>query len=84
MAVDVGAGQLWLSQFGSTSWLGGGDPETGTSPTYTFTTGADTYYIALCPYHGVVSPTTARNRLRLVLPANWASAAPVGFGEWSA
>lgn len=84
MAVDIGAGQLWLSHFGNTSWLGGGDPVAGTSPTYTFTPGGDMFYIALCPYHGVVTPTTSRNRLRLVLPADWASAAPSGFGVWTA
>lgn len=83
MAVDLDNGYLWLSYFGNTAWLGGGDPAAGTSPTYTFTPGA-TFYIALCPYHGVSSPTTSRNKLRLVLPANWASAAPSGFGVWTA
>lgn len=82
MAVDLSAGNLWLSQFGSTAWMGGGDPAAGTSPSYSFTTGG-TFYIALCPYHGVVTPTTSRNRLRLVLPADWASAAPSGFGVWT-
>jgi len=35
MAVDFDAGKVW---FGSNnSWVGGGNPATGTSPTYTFT-----------------------------------------------
>lgn len=83
MAVDLDAGNLWLSQFGSTSWIGGGDPAAGTSPTYTFTPGG-IFYIAQCPYHGVVTPVTSRNRLRLVLPPDWSTSAPYGFGVWTA
>lgn len=81
MAVDLDAGKVWLSQFGNTSWIGGGDPALGTSPTYTFTP-SGTYYVALCPYHGVVTPSGNRNQLRLVLPGDWATAAPTGFEVW--
>ena len=34
-AVDFDAGKIWLGL--NTTWLGGGSPSTGTSPTYTFT-----------------------------------------------
>lgn len=83
MAVDLDLGMVWLAAFGSTSWLGGGDPALGTSPTYTFSP-SGLYYFALSPYHG--SPTTPsnRNKLRLVPPSNWlAGSPPSGFGIWT-
>lgn len=82
MAVDVGAGQIWFSRFGNTAWIGGGDPAAGTSPTYTFTPGGSTYYIALNPRTGTAVGSN-RTQLRLILPANWTSAAPTGFGVWT-
>jgi hypothetical protein len=36
-AVDLDAGKIWFGV--NTTWLGGGDPALGTSPTYTFTAG---------------------------------------------
>jgi hypothetical protein len=36
VAVDFDAGKIWFRINGS-AWVGGGDPVTGTSPTYTFT-----------------------------------------------
>lgn len=85
MAVDLGAGKIWfrVSSRSSGAWIGGGNPALGTSPAYTFTPGADTYYIALCPRRGATTPTTNRNKLRLALPQNWLLAAPAGFGVWT-
>jgi hypothetical protein len=36
-AIDFDAGKLWFGT--TTAWCGGGNPEAGTSPTYTFTPG---------------------------------------------
>lgn len=83
MSVDLDEGKVWLTKFGQSTWVGGGNPAAGTSPTYSFTPGGDTFYIALCPYHGQVSPTTSRNRLRLVVPGQWAFPAPTGFNVWT-
>lgn len=45
IAVDIGAGKLWLGVSTSASWAGGGDPATGTAPTYSFTPGTPLYLI---------------------------------------
>lgn len=82
-AVDVGAGQIWLSYFDGSAWIGGGDPAAGTSPTYSWTPDAATYYMALCPRRGHVSTGSNRNKLRLEVPADWAFAPPTGFGVWT-
>jgi hypothetical protein len=75
IAVDVGAGKLWLSHWSATAWLGGGDPASGTSPTYTFT-GGSTTWLAACP-------RASSNAIALVDPGSWLSAAPTGFGVWT-
>jgi hypothetical protein len=36
-AVDMDTGKIWLGYNGSPTWIGGGDPVLGTSPTYTLT-----------------------------------------------
>lgn len=73
MAVDFDAGKLWLSYWGDTSWVGGGDPVAGTSPTYTFT--------ANTPMHFAANPRNTNNAIRIVLPSAWAN--PVsGFEVW--
>lgn len=85
VAVDVSAGRIWFGQSNRNSgaWFGGGDPAAGTNPTYTFTPGGDTFYLALCPRRGDTSVATNRNRLQLILQANWNYAAPAGFGVWT-
>lgn len=85
VCVDLDNGRIWLavSNRSSGAWIGGGDPAAGTSPTYSFTVGADTYYLALCPRRGDTSAATNRNRLQLILPVNWSFAAPTGFGVWT-
>lgn len=83
LAVDLDAGALWLSHFDSATWVGGGDPATGTNPTYSWTPDLATYYLALCPRFGHASQPSNRNRLRLELPSDWAFSPPVGFGVWT-
>lgn len=85
IALDLDNGRVWLaaSNRSSGAWIGGGDPAAGTSPTYSFTVGASTYYLAICPRRGDTSVSTNRNRLQLVLPSNWSFAAPSGFGVWT-
>lgn len=82
IAVDIDAGKIWVAHFGSSTWLGGGDPEAGTSPTYSFTPDGASYYLAACPCSGNVSGTG--NKIRLIDPVSWAFAAPVGFDVWTA
>ena len=45
IAVDITAGKLWLGVSTSGTWSGGGDPATGTTPTYSFTPGTPLYLI---------------------------------------
>lgn len=75
LAVDLDAGKLWLSYYGSSTWIGGGDPAAGTSPTFTFSP-SGTYYLAYTP-----RVTGAKGRL--VAVADWGNSAPTGFGVWS-
>lgn len=91
MAIDVGAGRVWFADdfpTGSTRvWRrtsGSPDPATNTDPTYTFTVGSDTYYIAANPRRGNATDDANRNRIRLIDPADWRYAAPAGFGVWTA
>lgn len=80
VAVDITAGKLWLAHFGSSSWLGGGEPAAGTSPTYTFTP-SGTYFLAANPRSGNVSATG--NVIRLISPSDWVNLPPAGFGVWT-
>lgn len=75
IAIDIDAGNLWLSYWTGTTWIGGGDPASGTSPTYTFTPGLSARFAA--NPRGLGAVTT------LVLPSNWASSAPAGYGIWT-
>ncbi len=85
VAVDLDNGRVYLavSNRSSGGWIGGGDPAAGTSPTYSFTPGGDTFYIAICPRRGDTSNASNRNRLQLVLPTSWSFSAPSGFGVWT-
>lgn len=51
-AIDIDAGKIWLGV--NSIWLGGGNPVTGTSPTYTFTAGTEFY-----PMFGVYNTSNA-------------------------
>lgn len=85
-AIDIDAGKAWagISNRSSGAWIGGGDPATGTSPTFTFTPNT-TIYLMGCPRRGAASPTTNRNKLRGRFdPAAWGGSAPSGFGAWTA
>lgn len=83
IAADLDNGRLYLaiSNRNSGAWIGGGDPALGSSPTYTFTPGGDTFYLAACPLRGDF--TNPKNWLRLVLPASWSFSPPAGFGIWT-
>lgn len=81
IAVDFGAGKVWFGHFGVADWVGGGDPVAGTLPTYTFTPGASTYYLALNPRGGDAAGN--RNKLGLVYPSAWKYPAPAGYGVWT-
>jgi lysophospholipase L1-like esterase len=80
-AVDVDAGRAWVTASNRTgSWIGGGDPAAGTSPTFTFTAGS-TVFPMLCPRRGDTTNAANRNRLVFkVAPSSWAGSAPSGFG----
>ncbi len=45
LCIDVPAGKAWYQQAGSANWHGGGDPVTGTTPTFTFTPGSVMYFM---------------------------------------
>ncbi|MGN6229187.1 MAG: putative Ig domain-containing protein [Dyella sp.] len=76
MAVDIDAGKLWLSYFGSSTWIGGGDPADGTSPTFSFTPGVDFYFAG--------GPRTNSALLDITNPSAWVYPAPADFGIWTA
>lgn len=82
VAVDIDAGKLWLARPEISGWSGGGDPAAGTSPTYSWSPDGATYYMCLNPRNGSGS-VSSRNRLGLVLPADWVYSAPSGFGIWT-
>ena len=73
IAVDLDAGKLWLGTSGS--WEGGGDPASGTSPTYSFTPGID-----LFPMLGMYKTNQACT-LRAAAGAMGGSI-PSGFSAW--
>ena len=75
LCVDLDSGSLWLSHWGSTAWLGGGDPAAGTTPSFTFSPGT--------PMRLAACPRSVNAAIRLVLPSDWSSSAPSGFGLWS-
>lgn len=76
MAVDISSGRVWLGRWSEAAWMGGGDPASGTLPTYTFAAGAS------CRI--AVNPRGVGARMSLVDPASWANSAPPGFGVWEA
>lgn len=85
IAVDVGTGEVWLaaSNRSSGAWIGGGDPATGTSPTYTFTPDTTRKYISASPRRGDAVNVSDRNKLVLkVDPSEWSDSAPSGFSGW--
>lgn len=71
MVVMPGVG-IWLGRWGTTAWLGGGDPVAETSPTYALPAGT---------YRMAVNPRGTARKLRLVDPSNWTN--PVsGCSVW--
>ncbi|MBZ0087214.1 MAG: hypothetical protein K8F33_03840, partial [Thermomonas sp.] len=68
-AVDIDAGKGWFGVVGG-SWIGGGDPAAGTSPTFSFTAGT-TLYFGGSVYNGTGTITRVSSYL---------DAVPSGFG----
>lgn len=74
IAIDVDAGSMWAKAIGAASWMGGGSPASGTSPTRTFTSGATIY------------PATGINLAGCACTANFGASAfiesaPSGFNS---
>jgi hypothetical protein len=86
IAFDRDTGKLWLADDfanGTTRvWRGGGDPAPGTTPTYTVTTGTDTFYLAGCPRRGNATTPSDRNKLRLIEQSAFRYVLPSGFSAW--
>ncbi|QVD49314.1 gene transfer agent host specificity protein [Xanthomonas phage vB_XciM_LucasX] len=74
IAVDIDAGRVWLGRLGSSAWLGGGDPATNTSPTYTFTPNSVVRFGA--------NPRGVDGSVSIRAYNAWVYAAPAGFGIW--
>lgn len=68
LAVDIDAGKLWMGPVGG--YVGGGDPATGTSPTFTFTPGTTLYLATSC----------FDDKMDTTLDSTGTS--PSGFAEW--
>lgn len=71
VAVDFNAGKAWFGN--STAWIGGGDPATGTSPTFTFTPNTPLYLIGGSS-GSIIRLATKTNELLGVVPT--------GFDPW--
>jgi hypothetical protein len=75
IAYDAAAGKIWLGVSSSATWAGGGDPATGTSPTYTVAAGT-TLFLMLGEFTtGQVC--TLRNHV-----GENAGTIPAGFSMW--
>jgi len=66
VAVDVSAGKVWFGT--TTGWLGGGDPASGTTPTYTFSAAMALYFSA----YALIASANMGQRAFVVTP-------PTGF-----
>lgn len=72
IAVDISSGKIWFSISNGT-WLGGGNPTTGTSPTYTGVTGT------LFP---IISVNTNSICTVNFGATSYTYTPPIGFGNW--
>lgn len=71
-AVDVTTGSIWVKALGAATWIGGGDPVAGTTPTRTFTAGTSFF------------PAVGINQATCAAQANFGASAfietpPTGF-----
>lgn len=73
IAVDFTAGNMWLGVNGS--WYGGGNPSTGSVPTFTFTPGTLLYFI------GSANNPPARGQSNAVV-GEFSGLLPSGFSAW--
>lgn len=76
IAVDVAARAGWIKRFGDAEWYGGGDPATGTDPSFLIPGAADIYPLLTTSAAATGSPVT------LQLPADHAGATPGGFSNY--
>lgn len=76
VAVDFGAGSIWLSALDSGTWEGGGNPSAGTSPTFTFTPGTALFLMLAVdstPQQCTLKNNTGENLYTI----------PTGFSMWA-
>lgn len=87
LAVDFGAGKLWVGDDFDTvrTWRvpsGSPNPPTGASPSFSFVTLGDDFFLALQANSGDGLDIGNRSRLRIIPKNNWRHVAPTGFNEW--
>lgn len=75
IATDIDAGKGWIGN--ATAWVGGGDPATGTSPSFTFTPGTKLYLASALYFSG--SSASMRTR---TAAGDMAGTIPSGFSPW--
>jgi hypothetical protein len=75
-AVDFDSGKVWYRKNGG-SWISGGDPVTGTSPTYTLPSGAYDPSIGLYGLSTNTFSLTAN-----FTPSEWAYTPPTGYNNY--
>lgn len=72
MAVRAGTRRFWI-QKDAAGWVGGGNPETDTTPSFILNGTADIYLGAS------LDPNTSGNQVELLTPDNYLYAPPAGF-----
>lgn len=77
MAVDFSAGKGWVRTSNVAGWFGGGDPELGTTPSFTFTPGA-TMFAAVAGYYNGSSVEINFGGSAFNMTA------PIGYVAWNA
>jgi len=79
VAIDFSAGKLWITTAAGTGWMGGGNPDSGTSPSFTFTTGYSLYIATSLDSNGAnVSSTLNTTGLFNLNPGNVTTFSPWG------
>lgn len=77
VAVDFTAGNIWLAK-DTDPWIGGGDPETDTTPTDTFTPGTE-----WLPWYGTDNgPSSADAYTTVTFTSPFVYSPPVGFDQF--
>jgi len=79
VAIDLTNGKLWISTAAGTAWIGGGNPDSGTLPTFTFT-GGTAFYIATSLDGNV--PTNVSSLLNAIGSFNLSPGNVTTFSPW--